>query len=179
MKLPHASSNDPLLFSTTLLLYLVGAFLLVALTALTIALPAVAIFWDEAAAQIVKEYAAAKTNGVLPAIMAAIVLAGAVVLLALNFVRKLLQIIRTVAQGDPFDVANADRLQMMAWLSLAIQGVGFILGGVAKWISKTIKDAEIHIEWDLTSIILILLLFILARVFRRGAEMRSELEGTV
>ena len=179
MKLPHASSNDPLLFSTTLLLYLVGAFLLVALTALTIALPSVAIFWREAAAQILKEYPGAKTNGLLPAIMAAIGLGGAMALLALNFVRKLLQIIRTVAQGDPFDSANADRLQMMAWMSLAIQAVGVVLGGIAHWIARTIKEANIHFEWEITSIILILLLFILARVFRRGAEMRSELEGTV
>ena len=179
MKLPHASSNDPLLFSTTLLLYLVGAFLVVALVALTIALPAVAIFWDEAAAEIIKEHPAAKTNGLLPAIVMAIGLGGAVVVLAMNFVRKLLQIIRTVADGDPFDGDNADRLQMMAWLSLAIQIVGVVLGGIAHWISKAIKEVDIHFDGELTSIILILLLFILARVFRRGAEMRSELEGTV
>ena len=111
--------------------------------------------------------------------MTAISLGGAMVLLALNFVRKLLQIIRTVSEGDPFDAANADRLQGMAWVSLAIQIVGIVLGAIAHWVAKALKETDIHFEWQLTSIIMILLLFILARVFRRGAEMRSELEGTV
>ena len=33
--------------------------------------------------------------------------------------------------------------------------------------------------FSLTGILMVLILFILARVFKRGAEMREELEGTV
>ena len=38
---------------------------------------------------------------------------------------------------------------------------------------------EDHISISLSGIMLILTLFILARVFRQGAMMRAELEGTV
>lgn len=179
MKLPHASSNDPLLFATSVLLYVVCAFLLIGLVALAIALPAVGIMWDQAAAEILKSYPDATTNHLLPAIMAALALGIGVILLALQFVRKLLQIIRTVGEGDPFDAANADRLQAMAGLSLGIQITGFIMGLIVHGLSKTLGETDMHYDLEFTSVILILLLFILARVFRRGAEMRSELEGTV
>ena len=52
MKLPHASSADPLLFATTVLLYLICAFLLIGLAALAVALPAVGMMWNEVSAQI-------------------------------------------------------------------------------------------------------------------------------
>ena len=111
--------------------------------------------------------------------MATLAFGIAVIVLAFQFVRKLLQIIRTVGDGDPFDTANADRLQAMAWLSLSIQIVGIVMGLIVHGLSKTLGETDMHYDLEFTSVILILLLFILARVFRRGAEMRSELEGTV
>ena len=179
MKLPHASSADPLLFATTVLLYLICAFLLIGLAALAVALPAVGIMWNEVSAQILKEYPYAHVGQLLPAIMATLAFGIAVIVLAFQFVRKLLQIIRTVGDGDPFDTANADRLQAMAWLSLSIQIVGIVMGLIVHGLSKTLGETDMHYDLEFTSVILILLLFILARVFRRGAEMRSELEGTV
>jgi MFS family permease len=179
MKLPHASSDDPLLFATAVLLYLVCAFLILAITLLCIALPTVGFYWHEAAAEIVKQYPNARPNSLMPAILAAIAMGIGVASLAYKFVDKLLQIIRTVGDGDPFDAANADRLQAMAWYSLAIQIIGIVMGLIVHGISKTLKETDMHYDMEFTSVILILLLFILARVFRRGAEMRSELEGTV
>ena len=92
---------------------------------------------------------------------------GLVVLgLMFGFVQDLAQIIATVGDGDPFIRVNADRLTHMAWLSVAVQ----VLGIVA---------FEFNSEFTFTGLALALVLFILARVFREGARMREELEGTV
>lgn len=97
------------------------------------------------------------------------------------FLRHMLRIIDTVAQGDPFIPVNADRLRSMAWLMLAIQIIALAVGALADFIEQSV-EGEVHslsFEFDLNSWALVLLLLILARVFRRGAEMRDDLEGTV
>lgn len=101
------------------------------------------------------------------------------------FFGKLRAIINTVGEGEPFVPANAERLSLMAWLMLATQLLLFPaawLGNiVAEW-ANTIEDVHISANGDgidLTGILMVLLLFILARVFRHGAMMREDLEGTV
>ena len=97
---------------------------------------------------------------------------------------SLRRIIGTVGEGDPFAPVNADRLSMMAWLLLGVQilmlpaaGLGLML---AKWADKVDHaDVNINAGLDLTGILMVLVLFILARVFRHGAAMREDLEGTV
>jgi hypothetical protein len=179
MRLPHAPSGDPLLTATTLLLYLIASLLIIGFGAVLIALPALSIFWDQAVTEILKERPEAQISGLLPAISGALALALGVIGLAFQFVRKLLQIIRTVGEGDPFVTANASRLEHMAWYTLAIQLIGIVMGGFVYTISQAVKDSELHYGFGFESLITALLLFILARVFRRGAEMRSDLEGTV
>lgn len=179
MKLPHASSDDTLLFATSLLLYAACGFLIMAGTALVFALFGVSFGWTYASAEILKNYPGANLTGLMPAIMACVALGFGVVVMAFTFVRNLLAIIRTVGEGDPFVPLNADRLQRMAWLTLAIQIVGLIMGSSIFWISKRLHEADLSLDFGVESWITILLLFVLARVFRRGTAMREELEGTV
>lgn len=97
------------------------------------------------------------------------------------FFRHLRRIVDSVAEGDPFVPANAQRLTTMAWLMLAVQIAAIFASALGGYIAAHIGDIQgkVTIGGDFGGIILILTLFVLARVFRRGAEMRAELEGTV
>lgn len=101
--------------------------------------------------------------------------------LSFDFVTRLAQIIDTVGEGAPFTLANALRLTRMAWLALAIQAVSLVASILGDWAEQRFEgqDVEFTSEFSLTGIALAVVLFILARVFREGARMRDELEGTV
>lgn len=101
--------------------------------------------------------------------------------LASKFFTLLSQIIATVGDGDPFIEENADRLHSMGMINLVICGISLaaaagilIYTGVYDII---VEDLTFHISLD--SLFIAILLFILARVFRHGAAMRADLEGTV
>ena len=95
------------------------------------------------------------------------------------FIRHLRRIIDSVADGDPFIPDNALRLNRMGWLAVAVQFIAIPAGALAGWIAYTGHVRYIDIGFSLGGILLALILFVLARVFRKGAEMRDELEGTV
>ncbi len=103
----------------------------------------------------------------------------AAIVLIERFLSLLKQVIDSLPQGDPFVPENATRLERMGWLALAMQGLG-LLAGIASTQLGTMRDKmEIDVDFSLEGIFLALLLFILARVFRKGTEMRDDLEGTV
>lgn len=103
----------------------------------------------------------------------------AMLFLALRFVVELRRIVGSVDDGDPFIPQNAERLARMGWLVLAIHAIGIPLAVAATWLSKLTEDGDIDASFSSGGIVLVLTLFILARVFRKGTEMRTELEGTV
>ena len=92
---------------------------------------------------------------------------------------RLLTIVHTVGDGDPFVMENAGRLQRIAWAVLGLEVLHLAIGAVAAGASTA--EAPIDIGWDLsvTRWLAVLLLFVLARVFEQGARMREDLEGTV
>jgi hypothetical protein len=91
----------------------------------------------------------------------------------------LLRLIDSVGQGDPFNPRNARRLARMGWLTLAIQVLAFPANALAGWIEYFSGISGSFFGFSLMGVLLALVLFILARVFRQGATMREELEGTV
>ena len=100
------------------------------------------------------------------------------------FFGRLRAIIATVGEGDPFQPQNAVRLAQMAWLMLGIQ-VFFLLAvplglELARY-SDEADSVQVSADsnLDLSGLLLVVVLFILARVFRHGAAMREDLEGTV
>lgn len=101
----------------------------------------------------------------------------------LRFLHELRGIVNSVDRGDPFEPENADRLSRMGWIAVAGYALASGIGAIAAWIKSVAgeagKDIEVDIGLDGGGILLILVLFILARVFRKGAEMREDLEGTV
>ena len=106
------------------------------------------------------------------------------------FFGKLRRIIGTVGEGDPFQPENARRLSLMAWLMLGTQlvmipgaAIAIPLSRYADEVKKSgIEDVSFSFDgsgMDMTAWLLVVILFILARVFRHGAAMRDDLEGTV
>ena len=98
------------------------------------------------------------------------------------FFGRMRNIIATVGQGDPFVAENARHLNTMAWLLLGVQILALVVGFVRLYLANLASgggDSLNFTVYDLTGVIMVLVLFILARVFREGAAMRADLEGTV
>ena len=91
---------------------------------------------------------------------------------------RLLAIVGTVRDGDPFVAANARRLTGIGWALLVIQLLDLGLGAVTGWFSSIGVE---HATWtpSFGGWIALLMVFVLARVFTIGTRMRDELEMTV
>ena len=169
---------DRLLQITRLLLTLLMALTIFAAIAALLTLPILYFKYEDVAADMA-------ASGILPESIPWIVqmLLGGVLLsaLAFFFLRHLRRIVDSVSQGDPFVPMNADRLRHMAWLALAMQVVLIPLMGLVIWFDALPHKPNVHYSDNNSfgGLILALLLFVLARVFRVGSEMREELEGTV
>jgi hypothetical protein len=93
--------------------------------------------------------------------------------------KRLLAIVDTVRAGDPFVVANALRLQAVAWVLLALQLLSLVVAAIAKVISSPEHPFDFDAGFSINGWLAVLLTFVLARVFAKGTLMREELEGTV
>lgn len=110
-----------------------------------------------------------------------------IVILAATFLffGRIRAIIGTVGQGDPFIPENAQRLSVMAWLLLGVQVLAVPVGVLRLHLANLLDESGRGGEtfdvsvYQLMGVLLVIVLFILARVFRKGAAMREDLEGTV
>ena len=117
-------------------------------------------------------------NGTSPELMAivriALVIGLVVVPLAHVALTRLRDIVATVRVGDPFVADNARRLTAIAWALLGIMMCDLAFGYVSM-----MTDPQMGWTFSLTGWLAVLLLFVLARVFKAGTRMRDEIEGTV
>ena len=92
---------------------------------------------------------------------------------------RLLAMVETVRDGDPFVPSNAERLQRIAWCVLGLEAMHVAIVSIAKWVST--ESTPIDIEWrfNVARWVTVLMLFVLARVFEHGTRMRDDLSGTV
>ena len=89
--------------------------------------------------------------------------------------RRLLAIVDSVRGGDPFMLDNAERLHFIAWSVLAIELLRLMVAAISSAVAMKGSLVELSpAPW-----LAVLLLFVLAGVFARGAAMRADLEGTV
>ena len=173
--------RDPLLAAAKVLLILLMAIVIFAMAMLVIGIGAILTIGRT---ELLAEIAAA---GAPPlaywAVLALMLLVAGALFLALRFAIELRRIVLSVEDGDPFHPANALRLARMGWLALGVWLVHIPLALIGAWLTPYAVAAgeDWQIEWDagIESLFLILVLFILARVFRQGAAMRDDLEGTV
>lgn len=91
-------------------------------------------------------------------------------------VNRLRRILLSVNQGDAFEFANVKRLQAVGFGLLGIQLTGLMLAVVAP---HAIGQSASDYDFSLGSWLGILVVFILAEVFRQGSAMRDEQLTTV
>ena len=174
-------TKDPLLATVQVLLVLVKIVLIFTNVMLGIGIGAMlSVGRAEVLAKIAEAGAPAGSYWLL---VAAMVLIMGLVMLAYRFFQELSGVVDSVGEGEPFRADNATRLNRMGWISVAAHGLGLVIGAMAAWFAPYIQKAGGHSDMEFGidggGLLLTLILFILARVFRRGAEMREELEGTV
>ena len=117
-------------------------------------------------------------QAVLLAAAVVVVACAVVVALAAMILVLVGRIVESARIGDPFVVKNATRLNTIGGLLLASQAVGLVAG---IFVSALPKQLNLNFDFDvsLSGLFAALLVFVLAQIFRHGAMMREELEGTV
>ena len=93
--------------------------------------------------------------------------------------KRLVAIVGTVRRGDPFVAVNASRVQAIAWVLLALNLISIVIGAIAKAVSSPAHPLDLDAGFSINGWLLVLLTFVLARVFAEGALMRKDVEGTV
>jgi hypothetical protein len=178
--------NDLLLLAGKILTVIVQIVLALVAGAVLVALTLVIVFQNDINAEIAAQASGAGAPLPLMAVIGLMALALAAFALIFVFLGRLRAIISSVGEGDPFEPANAIRLNLMAWLLLGVQvlmipiaGLGLIVTEWAGDVESANIEIEIDASPDLTGILMVVVLFILARVFKHGAAMRDDLEGTV
>lgn len=172
--------NDPLLVLGRGIVMVLRALVGLAAALFAICLP-LAIVMPETVFSAILEQDAVLPPGAIATLAGILVFGLATLLAAFYFLQKLLEIICSVSAGDPFAPANADRLTRMAWTALGIQVLAVPLAILQSRLQNLLDldDAVLTVSFADNGLVLALVLFILARVFRHGAAMREELEGTV
>ena len=102
----------------------------------------------------------------------------AAVPLNLIVLRRLLEMIDTVRAGDPFVARNAERLQAIAWALLGQQILQLLVSLIAGVTSAEAHGLHVG-AFSTSGWLAVILLFVLARVFADGTDMRDDLAGTV
>lgn len=89
------------------------------------------------------------------------------------------RIIETAISGSPFVNENAGRLIRIGWLLLGIEAIGLLINLMLAYLLPEKLVTSTHLEVSPVALLAILLIFVLAQIFRHGSEMRAELEATV
>lgn len=115
--------------------------------------------------------------------MALAAFAGAIAALALvQFIlRALRRVVASASVGDPFIEANAAELVRVGWLLLGVDVIAALIKPVVYLLAPAAVRAKVHdvVHISVTGLFAVLLIFVLAQIFRRGSEMRAELAGTI
>ncbi|HLH97090.1 MAG TPA: DUF2975 domain-containing protein [Xanthobacteraceae bacterium] len=115
--------------------------------------------------------------------MALAAFAGAIAALALiHFIlRALRRVVASASVGDPFIDANAAELVRVAWLLLGVEVIAALIKPMVYLLAPEAVRARMHdiVHISVTGLFAVLLIFVLAQVFRRGSDMRAELAGTI
>lgn len=178
--------SDPLLGTAKFLVIVIQAIFALLAAGICLGIGALlTVGRAEVLAKIAETDAPAAAFGML---ILAFALVAVLLAIGFRFFTELRGIINSVAEGDPFAAENANRLSRMGWIGVGAHALGLALAGFAAWFHPyLVKLAEAgddtHFEFgfgiDVGGILLTLILFILARVFREGTRMREDLEGTV
>ncbi|QJQ32194.1 DUF2975 domain-containing protein [Sphingomonas lacunae] len=150
--------------------------------AILLALGALAfVFPSQMADSLSRSDPALSAETLLVALRWVVIITAPIILLVHILFTRLIAMIDSVPGGNALSLVNADRLRTIAWALIGINLLDLAYGAVAMWADFSAGDGASPFEWtfSLTGWLAALMLFILAQVFREGAAMRDELEGTV
>lgn len=172
-----ANLNDPLLTAARTVLAILIALFITSIVLVGIGIVAVL---SVQRGDLLQQIEAAELQPIVYwGIVAGIMGVGIILSLALRFTLELNQMVRSVAQGDPFHGANARHLERMAWYALAIQLIGFPVDLASRYLAEVSERQPTSFGLSAGGLVLVLTLLILARIFRAGTHMRDELAATV
>jgi hypothetical protein len=92
-------------------------------------------------------------------------------------VERLRKIFGTLSAGDPFHPDNVRRLRLVGMILVALEVGRYVFASVAHAIAKDVK--VIDGSFTLNTWFSVLVVFVLAEVFREGARLRREAELTI
>jgi hypothetical protein len=177
--------NDLLLLAGKIITVFMQGAMMIGAVALTIACGAVLFFQETIRSEFIAETGNPMAAFPVFALVGVMLIGLAIVTGLFAFFGRLRQIINTVGEGDPFAPANADRLNQMAWLMLGVQLLTLPAIPLAMQLVEVADEygGGVDVSFDggpdLSGILIVIILFILARVFRHGTAMREDLKGTV
>lgn len=172
-------TDNRILRITRWLVYLIMGVVAIAGALLALVSIVLPFYWTEAIAELNTVHPNLDPLTLLPNLLSVFALGIVTLGLIWTMMRKLLAIIASVEDGNPFVRANALRLKAIGWLMVGLQIVGVPLAIAAGNAADMFGESDTGWDLSINGILAILLVFILAGIFERGAEMREELEGTV
>jgi len=101
-------------------------------------------------------------------------------------VGRLRRVFGTLTQGDPFQPENVRRLQMIGFTLAGLELLSYTVRGGMIWVGRTRMAGDLDLRsvgegfsFNLTIWFAVLVVFVLAEVFREGARLRREAELTI
>jgi hypothetical protein len=111
-----------------------------------------------------------------PIVVGGLLVAGAYLSGMLVIVGALRRIFTTLTAGDPFHPDNVGRLRLIGLMLAALELGRYAVWGVSAWL-PWVRDVKPN--FSLTAWFSVLVVFVLAEVFREGARLRREAELTI
>jgi hypothetical protein len=111
-----------------------------------------------------------------PVVIAGLLAAGGYMAGVLVIIGALRRIFMTLTAGDPFHPDNVGRLRLVGLMLAALELGRYVLWAVSAWL-PWVRDVEP--SFSLTAWFSVLVVFVLAEVFREGARLRREAELTI
>lgn len=176
---PQTERRDWLLTSVRVLVTIMMVAICITGLGLIVAALGLPFFQDKVLAEIANETGKRFGGGLIVALEAIFLIFLAFGAAAFQWLRQLRRIVDSVGEGNAFAPENAERLAQMGWIIVGIETLAIPAGLVTAHIARHTHGVHLELGFSLGGILTALVLFILARVFREGARMREDLEGTV
>jgi len=112
-----------------------------------------------------------------PVMAAGLLAAGLYMAGVLVIVDRLRRVFSTLTAGDPFHPANVRRLRVVGLMLAALELGRYAVWGLGTWLLPGARQVEPDLS--LTAWFSVLVVFVLAEVFREGARLRREAELTI
>jgi hypothetical protein len=157
----------------------VGVFALITLAALLLSfnpglLPNLPLPGDDG--QTVRDTAVAELVKNGPSLTSGLLAAGLYLAGVLVIVGSLRRIFTTLTAGDPFHPDNVTRLRLIGLMLAGLELGRYAFWAISAWLPGVTRDQP---SLSLTAWFSVLVVFVLAEVFREGARLRREAELTI